>query len=214
MNDNKNISTNLTVAFNNDFNKKVIEDLTKKEHNLLMSLVGKTKNKGLKEVSLSFDEVSDSVGFTREKTNRIISIVDSLWDKIKMTDYALYVQSKTGPKKAGGVMLFSYLSIDKEAQLVKLKLNPDLEYFLNSFSSGQFTSLKLKDFQATQNKYGKLLFRLLAQYKKTGFYVTSRDKLFYLLEKPDSYNISMFHKRILTPALKSIEPFFLRCKGQ
>lgn len=200
---------NLTVVFNNVFNKEVIRGLEPREYNLLMGIVGKLKEKGLEEVSISFEEVASLVGNNYETSSKIISLADSLWEKVKMTDYALYVQSRSGLKKAGGVMLFSYLSVDEKENEIKIMMNPDLQYFVNSFSQGNYTSLRLRDFQKTRNKYGKALFKLLAQYSNTGFYKVQKDELFRLLDKPDSYDIRKFHSRVLNPAIKDVSEFFI-----
>lgn len=200
---------NLTVVFNNVFNKETIRGLEPREYNLLMGIVGKIKKKGIEEVTISFDEVSSLIGNEYETASKIITLVDSLWEKVKMTDYALYVQGKNGPKKAGGVMLFSYLSVDEKEHQLKIMMNPALEYFVNSFTQGGYTSLRLKDFQRATNKYGKSLFKLLAQYSTTGFYKVQRDDLIRLLDKPDSYDIRRFHSRVLNPAIKDVSEFFV-----
>ncbi len=199
---------NLTIVFKNVFNKKIIEGLEQSEHNLLLGLLGKLKEKGLKEVSISFAEVSVLMGQADVRPQRVNDTVLSLWDKIKMTDYTLYAQGPKGLSRAGGVMLFSHLKVDKENNNIKLKMNPDLAYFVNSFDDGNFVSLELKQFIETRNKHGKNLFRLLSQYKRTGFFVADRDTLFYLMCKPKSYDIRRFHSLVLGPAIKSIESVF------
>lgn len=117
---------NLTIVFKNVFNKKIIEGLEQSEHNLLLGLLGKLKEKGLKEVSISFAEVSVLMGQADVRPQRVNDTVLSLWDKIKMTDYTLYAQGPKGLSRAGGVMLFSHLKVDKENNNIKLKMNPDL----------------------------------------------------------------------------------------
>lgn len=203
---------NLTVVFNNDFNKETISGLTISEHNLLFGLIGKLKKRGLEEVQLSFREASALMNQKEFRTTVLIEVVDSLWEKIKKTDYKLYVEARNGPQKAGGVLLFSYLSADKEDSLIRLKLNPDLEYFLNSFEKGSYTSLRLRDFHQTQNKYGKSLYKILAQFRSTGYFIVSREDLRYKLDCPLSYDLRKFHTRVLNPAIKSISEFFPELK--
>lgn len=200
---------NLMVVFSNVFNEEVIRGLTTREHNLLMGIIGKLKEKGLEEVSISFDEIRALIQDSEERPHEIISLSNSLWEKVKMTDYTLYVQRKSGPQKAGGVMLFSYLSIDEVTEEIQIMMNPALEYFVNSFSqNGNYSSIRFRDFQLTTNKYGKLLLKLLSQYSSTGFYKVGKDRLLELLDSPKSYDIRKFHTRVLNPALKDVDPFF------
>ncbi len=198
------IVDNLTVVFNNNFNKKTIAGLTGFEYNLLFGLLGKLKDKGISEISIPFEEAGALMKSPGNKPSHVISTVDSLWKKIKMTDYALYVQGRDGLKPAGGVLLFSMLTVDRDNQEVRLKLNQDLEYFLNSFNSGSYTSLKLSELHCTSNRYGKLLFKLLSQYKTTGFYKEKRAGLIYKMDCPPSYDIKKFHSLVLDPAIASI----------
>ena len=199
---------NLTVVFNNDFNRETIKNLNPNEYNLLFGLLGKLKTRGLDEITLSFEEAAMLICSGENKSSFIVRVVDSLWKKIKSTDYALCVLGREGVQPAGGVSLFSYLSADKETNLVRLKLNSDLEYFLNSFESGRYTSLRLCDFHQTRNKYGKSLHRLLAQFASTGFYKETRNGLLYKLDCPPSYDIKKFHKLVLEPAIESVKEFF------
>lgn len=206
------VTSNLQVVFNNAFNKEVIKDLTSSEHNLLMGLLGRLKEKEDAEVIIDFDEVSALCGLSDRMPKQITELSNSLWDKVKMTDYSLYSQSKSGPYKTGGVMLFSYLAVDKDEQVLRLKINPDLQYFVNSFSGGSYTSLKFKDFQQTKDKYGKLLYRLLAQYSNTGFYKVKSAELKYLLDCPPSYDTRRFNEKVINPAVKNLLPFFENLK--
>lgn len=206
------VTSNLQVVFNNAFNKEVIKDLTSSEHNLLMGLLGKLKEKEDAEITIDFDEVSALCGQSARMPTQIIELSNSLWDKVKMTDYSLYSQSKSGPYKSGGVMLFSYLAVDKDEQVIRLAINPDLQYFVNSFSGGSYTSLKFKDFQQTKDKYGKLLYRLLAQYSNTGFYKVKLTELKRLLDCPAAYDTRRFNEKIVNPSIKSLEPFFNNLK--
>ena len=53
---------NMTIVLKNAFNKKVIENLEITEHNLLLGLLGRLKEKGLAEVCVTFDEASMLIG--------------------------------------------------------------------------------------------------------------------------------------------------------
>lgn len=202
------LTSNLQVVFNNAFNKEVIRDLTTSEHNLLLGLLGKLKAKGDAEVVIDFDEVTALCGLSDPMPSQIVSLSNSLWDKVKMTDYSLYSQSKSGPYKTGGVMLFSYLVVNKDEKEIRLQINPYLQYFVNSFAGGSYTSLKFKDFQQTHDKYGKLLYRLLAQFANTGFYKVKAVELKSLLDCPASYDTRRFNEKVINPSLKSLAPFF------
>ena len=199
---------NLTVVFSNDFNEKIISRLTITEHNLLLGLIGKLQRQGLEEVKFSFREVSSLMKQKDFRSTFLIETLDSLWRKLKKTDYKLYAESKKDLSTPGPVLLLSYLRVDKENSLVRLKLNPDLAYFVNSFKRGSYTSIRLRDFYQIENKYGKLLYKILAQFRSTGYFIVSREDLRYRLDCPKSYDLRKFHTRVLNPAMKSVSEFF------
>lgn len=209
---------NLTVVFDNEFNSQVIENLTASEHDLLLTIIGKLKEKGDEEVKISFDEIR--VLFDKEYLypGQILNLIDSFWKKVKAVDYQLYSThtelSHEESKNAGGVMLFSYLTASEREQLIKVKINPDLKYFVNEFENGNYTSLLLADFTSTKDKYGKLLFRLLSQWSSVGRYKVSKEELEILLDVAESYkgNTRLFNDKVLNVAIKHVKPKFENLK--
>lgn len=198
-------SNELSVIFRNEFNEKVIKNMNQSEHDLLMCVIAKLKNKGLEELSLSIDEINDLMG-TDYGNQYIIELSKSLWDKIKMTDYTIYAHGKP----SGGVMLFSYWGIDDDENNLKVQLNPSLEYFLNSFKNGNYSSMRYIDFKNTKGKYGKLLYRLLIQWKGIGKVKISFKDLIEKLDVSESYRkrAYIFNQKALEPAMKECEKCF------
>ena len=80
---------NLTVVFNNDFNRETIKNLNPNEYNLLFGLLGKLKTRGLDEITLSFEEAAMLICSGENKSSFIVRVVDSLWKKIKSRFYML-----------------------------------------------------------------------------------------------------------------------------
>ena len=213
--DKYNLTTkNLTVVFDNAFNESVIRNLNSYEYNLLMGLLSRLKRQKLKEVHVDFKELLAFSGATSYHRKELISLIQSMWHKVKSTDYTLWAQNGDQIDNAGSVMLFSWFAIDNEHSEVRLKINPDLQYFANEFTHGHYTSLKLKDFQETKDRYGKALFTLLAQYSHTGFFKIGRDKLMNKLDVPRSYDTHRFNDKVLNKAVINVSPFFANLKVQ
>ena len=193
------------VTYKNVFNEVAIANLSENESNLLMTIVSRLDRKDEAAVVIPFKDLPEIVNSDLDgRPEKIVTLIDSLWDKIKNVDYKLYA----GKQAAGGVLLFSYLSANKDKQEVEVKINPDLKYFVNDFEQGKYSSLDYRDFKQTADKYGKLLFRQLNQWKFVHDKEFDLDKLAYLLDTAPAYRTSgsKFTARVLKPAIKSIMP--------
>lgn len=196
---------NFRIVYKNVFNETTIPDLSVDEHNLLMMIVSRLDRKDESEVTIPFNQISEVIDSKYVgHPQKTIALIDSLWGKIKNVDYKLYA----GNQAAGGVLLFSYLSANKEKKVLEVKINPDLKYFVNDFEEGRYSSLDYRDFKRTADKYGKLLFRLLMQWKSIGHFTISFNDLAYQLDAAPGYRESgrRLNDRVLKPAIKSIRP--------
>ena len=198
------MTENLQIVINNSFNNEVVRGLNNSEHNLLLGLLGRMKNSSTDEVIIDLNNLPDLSGLEQPSRQQVINTAESMWSKVKSTDYSPSAQYGNDSNISGSVLLFSYFSIDKKANILTLKINPYLEYFINNFTKGHYTSLEFKKFLLARNKYGKRLYRLLAQFFSTGLFRKRTAELRRLMDCPDSYDTRRFNDKILIPAMKSI----------
>ena len=189
------------VIIHNDFNKEVIMGLTPREHDLLFLVLAKIKNKKIEEVNISFEQIRNLLNAKDLKPNELVSLSNSLWTKIKAVDYVLYAFGAP----SGGVTLFSVWGINEVTQELVVQINPHLNHFTNSFKGGSYSSLSYHEFQETDDKYGKNLFRILSQWKRIGKVKMSLEDLEYFLDVPKSYKNKpyIFNEKVLKPAMAS-----------
>lgn len=199
---------NMTLIFNNAIPNNITSTLNKDEQTMLYLLLKELKHKPNEKVIIPFNSIKGYDKNNEESMISIINTVNSLWNKIKMVDYTLYSYSGKKVRSAGGIILFSYLSINQKEQVIKLKLNSDLKDFINRFDKQHFMSLQLKEFKEQPNKYGQALFRLLENNAETGNFTIKKDELMDLLKTPKSYRNNFFNSRVLMPAVKVNKAFF------
>lgn len=201
----KNNINELQVVFNNKFNEVTIKDLTEREHNLLMGFVGRIKNMGEKELTLSYDEASELCGREYIPPKELEGITMSLWGKIKNTDYSWENNKNSG----GAMLLFSSVVYDRDKDEISLLMNPHLLYIVNDFEkNGNYTSVEFKKFLDTSDSYSKRLFRLLSQYSKTGYYKVDTNKFREIMECPTAYNVGKFNQKIVNPSIEDLKKYF------
>lgn len=205
----KGFNESLTVVYDNTLNKEVVSNLTPAEHNLWMGIMAKIKNKGTHTTRVSFEELEglSGVSETHNKTQMVHSL-ESLSKKITQVNYRVHAKNNGGTGITGHIALFHSFLISAETEDLEVSINPELEHLTNRFKKGTYTSFKHEEFVGTKNKYGKMLFRILAQFKGTGFVVITKDELMQRMNCPKSYSSTLFHGRCLEPAIESCQLSF------
>ena len=199
-----------TVVFNNSLTEEVIANLTKTEYDLFMAVIGKIKGKGTEEVSISFNEIRALFERPTLGNVTLVSIANSLWKKIKLTNYFRYSRNEN----SSGVLLFSFWSVADSNDALLVKINPDLEYFVNDFKRGNSSSIRYSEIKQTKDIYGKLLLVLLKKRNKAGKLTLTSEELEYELDVPKAYrsNARLLNDKVLRRALVAISDYFLNLK--
>ncbi|MBD3795986.1 MAG: replication initiation protein, partial [Epsilonproteobacteria bacterium] len=102
-------------------------------------------------------------------------------------------------------VLFTRFKIDKDKQTVTIKTNEEFEYILNAITS-DFTRFELSEFISLSKTNSKTLYRILKQFRKTGFWTIDYKEFLKMLniESWDRRNITNELNRII----KDVTPFF------
>ena len=79
------------VTYKNVFNEVAIANLSENESNLLMTIVSRLDRKDEAAVVIPFKDLPEIVNSDLDgRPEKIVTLIDSLWDKIKNVDYKLY----------------------------------------------------------------------------------------------------------------------------
>ncbi|MGC6761907.1 replication initiation protein, partial [Escherichia coli] len=73
-------------------------------------------------------------------------------------------------------------------KFVEVRVNQDLDYIINGLTT-EFSRFELSAFTSIRSTYAKTLFRLLMQYRSTGYYVVSIEDFRELLDIPEYYQM-------------------------
>ncbi|WP_336622577.1 replication initiation protein, partial [Klebsiella pneumoniae] len=74
--------------------------------------------------------------------------------------------------------------INKTKKFVEGSVNPDIEYIINGLTA-EFSRFELSAFTSLRSTYAKTLFRLLMQYRSTGYYVVRIEEFRSLMDIPE-----------------------------
>ncbi|MEQ8118864.1 replication initiation protein, partial [Enterococcus faecalis] len=97
--------------------------------------------------------------------------------------------------------------IDKKQKFVEVRVNQDLDYIINGLTT-EFSRFELSAFTSIRSTYAKTLFRLLMQYRSTGYYVVSIEDFRELLDIPEYYQMGNIDQKVLKPAMKELHNYF------
>lgn len=191
------------IVYKNDINTVPLRKFNPIELDLFFTIVGQMRDKGLSEVVYKFSELKELSNYNQTKgVERFIKDLESTYDKL----ISLNVKIGTS-RKWTKFVFFTRYSIDMDNQTISIATNTEFEHLINKLT-GNFTKLELEEFTELKSSYSKTAYRLLKQYRKTGYVVFEIDKFLELFCIPDTYQMSDISKRVLKPIKEELTSYF------
>lgn len=190
------------IKYHNDMNLVAFKDFNQRELNIFFSICSLLKERGEEPVTFSFSDIKAIINVNVPNNNVFENLLVSTYDKL--------LQLQLGYRNDQKIVRFSLFTgyvVDKEKKEITINVNHDYAYILNELSKN-FTVFELQEFNALVSSYSKNMFRLLKQYKSTGFYKVSIEEFRRLLDIPDSYNMSKISVKVLDPIEKELSNYF------
>lgn len=211
------------VKYHNDLNDKIVfPDFKEQELNIFANLLCEFKERETETLIFSADEVSKffgsaynagALGFIMREMAERLRTLGFKWTRTEFdrkreietitTAYitmfpTFYVKCEKNPKdtsaEAEKYPIFKSLEV---------RINPDFQYLLSEINSN-FTRFELAEFMSLSGKYTKNLYRLLKQYRQTGWLQMEWQDFQERLHIPSDYEMCDIDKRILKPALREL----------
>lgn len=190
------------LKYHNDMNLIAFKDFSQRELNIFFSLCLLMKEKGTGEITLSYDEIKNVIPDRFESKAKFEEILESVYDKLLQ----LRLESRY-KNKIEKFILFTSYKIHVNEKTVTINTNSDYSYILNNLSKN-FTLFELQEFNELSSTYSKHMFRLLKQYRSTGFFRINVDEFKRLLDIPKSYTMKKIGVKVLGPIEKELVSYF------
>ena len=190
------------LKYHNDMNLIAFKDFSQRELNIFFSLCLLMKEKGTGEITLSYDEIKNVIPDRFESKAKFEEILESVYDKLLQ----LRLESRD-KNKIEKFILFTSYKIHVNEKTVTINNNSDYSYILNNLSKN-FTLFELQEFNELSSTYSKHMFRLLKQYRSTGFFRINVDEFKRLLDIPKSYTMKKIGVKVLGPIEKELVSYF------
>lgn len=191
------------VVFKNEFNTVPLRNFNSLEMDLLFTIMSQTRDTGNGETTLTFEELKDLSNWNRNSTmQNFVNDLERTYDKL----IQLNVKIGTSKEWTKFVFFTRYaVNIDKES--VSIQVNPEFQHLINELT-GNFTKLELEEVTELRSSYAKSMYRLLKQYRSTGFFNISMDEFRKLLDVPNSYKMPNIRQRVFKPIMNELPQHF------
>ena len=198
--------TGETVVYKNELNLVPLRDFTSTEINLFFSMCNKLKEKDTDELKIPFAELKHLSSYEQTEKKRFINDLKRIYDKVLNLTYTEY--SGLSFKK---FVLFTAYEVNADDEYLTISVNDKLKNILNELT-GDFTKFELKELTHIKSTYSKNMYRLLKQYRHTGYYKIHIDDFRERLDVPKSYRMTNVNTSVLKPIIKELSPLFENLK--
>ncbi|AMV61769.1 Replication protein Rep (plasmid) [Pediococcus damnosus] len=197
--------SNEIVKYDPELNTIPLRKFTPVEMNLFFSIVSRMRDKGDETVRFSFDQLKELSAYKPTANNRFIDDIESTYQKILGLRFGR--RSKDGLRREFFVM-FTEFEINGHADdpYVDIKIYPKAIKLLNELES--WVRYALSEFRDLKSSYAKTMFRLLKQFRTTGYAYFSVADFNELLDVPKSYKSSNINQSVLKPIKEELTPLF------
>ncbi|MFW7362108.1 replication initiation protein [Vagococcus fluvialis] len=196
---------NELVKYHHELNTIPLRKFTPVEMNLFFSIVSRMREKSTQTVRFSFDQLKDLSNYKATANVRFIDDLTETYEKILSLRFGK--RSKSGLSVEMFVM-FTEFKIDGDADepYVDIRIYEKALPLLNDLD--EWVRYSLQQFTELQSSYSKTMFRLLKQFRTTGYAYFSKEDFNELLDIPKSYRETHINERVLKPIKEELTPLF------
>lgn len=210
---------NEIVKYHNDFNKIKLPSFTEQEQNLLYGILTRINEKKASHKITFYPQDFANISSKNLSNRELTEILKTFETKFFKADFKILLRDGDLIGLAR-VNLFNEFVIWKyfkerietdtgwvdaweEFERIEIEVNPKFAYLINELTAN-FTRFELAEFIAISGKYTKTLYRLLKQYRNTGYLKMEWDEFARVMDIPENYRQRDIDERILKPAIKEL----------
>lgn len=193
-----------TVVYHNEMNLVPLKNFTPVELDLLFAMCNKLKEQEDSVLRVDFKDLKQLSNYDANTRNikRFVDDLQRVYNKMLTITYTVETS-----QKIKRFVLFHTYEIDKEQRYIEISTSPDLKYLLNNITNN-FTKFELEEFSKLKSSYSKNMYRLLKQYKHTGYLKLKIETFRERLDVPDSYRMTNVTQKILKPIADELAYIF------
>lgn len=194
------------VVYKDELNTVPLRSFNSKEMDLFFAVLSKMRNKDLETIVFNFEDLRELSNYKYTAYDRFINDIEGVYDKL------IQLNIKIGtPTEFTKFVLFTEYTVSAERETVSIQVNGRFKHILNSIF-GDFTKFELEEFTTLKSSYSKTAYRLLKQFRQSGYYIVPIEEFKRLFDVPESYQMSDIDKRILDRIEDELPTYFKNLK--
>lgn len=193
---------NEIVCYKNDFNTVPLRNFNSKEMDLLFSICSKIREKGNNSIELTFEDLKELSDYKMTAIKHFIKDIENIYDKLINLNFKVGTDTEFTK-----FVLFNKYSVSETKGTVTVSVNEEFKYILNELTQN-FTKFELEEFTELKSSYSKTVYRLLKQYRSTGYVLFEIENFRNLLCIPKSYQICDIDRNIISVSLRELSCYF------
>lgn len=194
------------VCYKNEMNTIALRDFNAKEMDLFFAICSQMKEKKTQEITFSFLELKHLSNYKITSLEYFTYDLENIYKKLIKLSFRFEDENIIE-----NFVLFNGYRIDKTRQTISVCVHSKFEFILNQISAN-FTKFELSEFVKINSSYSKTAYRLLKQFKNTGYAIFELDDFKNRFCIPKSYRMSDINRQVLTPIKKELDSKFKNLK--
>lgn len=212
------------IKYHNDFNKIKLPSFTELEQNLLFRIISKVKESEDEYIFIETKEIRKWVQKRDLSNYELYQKLKKLRNNFFKADFTIIRKTPIPEKNLvreeeittnlfkifwiSAIRMLDesdYVTKENFSELegITLQVNTEFAYLINELTAN-FTAFELEEFIALSGKYTKTLYRLLKQYRNTGYLKMEWDEFVRVMDIPEKLKQCDIDKDILKPAIKEL----------
>lgn len=195
--------SNELVKYDPELNTIPLRKFSTVEMNLFFSIISRVRDRGDSTIRFYFNDLKELSDYKPTANKRFIDDISNTYKKILSLTFSKI--SKNGLNREMFVVFTKFNIVGNvDDPYVDLQIYPEALYLFNDLE--RWVRFALKEFREIKSSYAKTAFRLIKQYRTTGYVYFKKDTFKELMAIPKSYSPSDINKRIIRPIKNEVTP--------
>lgn len=197
---------NNIVAYKNELNTIPLRNFNSAEIDFLCTILSTMRNKGTDQLTFDFVELKELSNYKPTANERFAKDLERTYDKLIALNIKMGDDSKWTK-----FVLFTEYTVDLDNEEITIGTNPKFAPLINDLENN-FTKFELEEMVNLRSSYAKNAYRLLKQFRSTGFYKVTIEDFRNLLDIPKSYQMFNIRQTVFKPILTELPSYFKNLK--
>lgn len=197
---------NNIVAYKNELNTIPLRNFNSAEIDFLCTILSTMRNKGTEQITFDFAELRELSKYKPTANSRFANDLEKTYDKLISLNIKIGDDSRWTK-----FVLFTEYTVDLDNEEITIGTNPKFAPMINNLENN-FTKFELEEMVSLKSSYSKNAYRLLKQFRSTGFYKVTIDDFRELMDIPKSYQMFNIRQTVFEPILTELPIYFKNLK--